>query len=223
MSILAIGDVHGCHTALSKLLDFVAPGEDDRVVFLGDYIDRGPDSRSVIEELVNWSRPESAVFLRGNHEVMVLDAREDSLKANLWQSYGGLEILYSYRAEHQEDWVSAIPKRHWAFLEHTVRLFETPRHVFVHACLAPDLEMGEQPDWLVFWEYFERIEPHKSGKIVICGHTPQHSGHPKDLGFAVCVDTGSAAGGWLTCLDPDSGRYWQANEQGQTRTGRLRR
>jgi serine/threonine protein phosphatase 1 len=222
MSTLAIGDIHGCHRALVELLSEVNPSADDQLVFLGDYIDRGPDSRSVIDILCRRQQLGRAVFLRGNHEVMVLDARADPLKANLWQSYGGVEALYSYGAERREDWVLAIPEAHWAFLERTVRFFETPDHIFVHACLAPDLNMDEQPDWLLFWEFFERIQPHKSGKTVICGHTPQHSGQPKDRGFAICIDTAPAAGGWLTCLDPNSGRYWQADGLGHTRTRRLR-
>ena len=78
--------------------------------------------------------------------------------------------------------------------------------------------MADQPDWLLYWEFFERIQPHKSGKKIICGHTQQRSGQINDLGFAACIDTGAVLGGWLTCLDVDTGRYWQANEKGTTRT-----
>ena len=103
MSTLAIGDVHGCHTALASLLEVVGPTSADCLVFLGDYIDRGPASRSVMDLLISQSKLHSCVFLRGNHEVMVLEARDDALKANLWQSYGGLETLYSYGAEYRDD------------------------------------------------------------------------------------------------------------------------
>jgi serine/threonine protein phosphatase 1 len=98
MRTLAIGDIHGCNTALGCLLTAVLPATDDRVVFVGDYIDRGPGSREVVEMLLNLSKTTSPIFLRGNHEAMILEAREDPLKANLWQSYGGLETLYSYAA-----------------------------------------------------------------------------------------------------------------------------
>jgi serine/threonine protein phosphatase 1 len=161
------------------------------------------------------------VFLRGNHEVMVLEAKDDPLKANLWQSYGGLETLESYGSAFRENWAPSIPKPHWQFWERTVRCFETPTRIFVHACLDPDLDVQEQPDWLTYWEFFERIQPHKSGKKIICGHTPQRSGVISDVGFAVCIDTGAAIGGWLTCLDTESGRYWQANEKGGVRSGGL--
>jgi len=73
---------------------------------------------------------------------------------------------------------------------------------------------------MLYWEQFND-PPHESGKIMVCGHTPQRSGRPRDIGHAVCIDTGAHAGGWLTCLDVMSGTYWQANQQGQTRTGIL--
>jgi len=221
MRTFAIGDIHGCSRALAELLLLVKPASNDQIVFVGDYIDRGPGSRQVIDSLLDLKRTCSPVFLRGNHEVMMLDAREDSLKANLWHSYGGFEALISYGSELGHDWARAIPETHWAFLKATLRFYEDTHHIFVHACLDSELEMKDQPDWLLFWEFFDRIRPHNSGKRVICGHSPQRSGLIKDLGFAVCIDTGPAVGGWLTCLDVNSGKYWQANELGNTREGTL--
>jgi serine/threonine protein phosphatase 1 len=221
MRTLAIGDIHGCNTALRQLLRQVQPTRDDRIIFLGDYIDRGPGSRQVIDSLLELKETCSPVFLRGNHEVMILDAREDFLKSNIWQSYGGLETAFSYGSNFGQDWEGAIPDSHWGFFKQTARFFETERHIFVHACLDPELDLADQPDWLLFWEFFDRIQPHKSGKRAICGHSPQRSGLIKDLGFAACIDTGAAVGGWLTCLDVDSGRYWQANEKGAARSGAL--
>jgi len=221
MRTLAIGDIHGCHTALNNLLDAVCPRPEDRIVFLGDYIDRGPASRQVLDTLLQLEKRCSPVFVRGNHELMILDARDDTLKASLWQSCGGSETLASYGSHGEQGWASTIPELHWAFFEGTLRFFETERNVFIHACLDPELDMDEQPDWLLFWEFFERLRPHKSGKRIICGHTPQLSGLPANVGFGVCIDTGSVFGGWLTCFDTDSGKYWQANENGATRHGKL--
>jgi len=221
MRTLAIGDIHGCRTALSRLIREVRVDSQDRLVFLGDYIDRGPGSRAVLERLLCLQGECSAVFLRGNHEVMILESRDDPLKANLWQSYGGLDTLRSYNAESREDWCSAIPDSHWRLLERTRPCFETSTALFVHACVDPDLNLNNQPDRFLYWEFFDGIQPHKSGKRIICGHTPQRSGLIKNLGFAVCIDTGPASGGWLTCLDTDSGQYWQADEKGGARTGRL--
>src|SRR5579862_7140904 len=102
--LLAVGDIHGCDTALSMLLDAVQLRAGDVLVFLGDYIDRGPGSRQVIEKLLSLESVCSPVFLRGNHEVMILDGASDFLLANNWQSYGGLETLHSYRAAYKDDW-----------------------------------------------------------------------------------------------------------------------
>jgi serine/threonine protein phosphatase 1 len=133
MRTLVIGDIHGCNAALTCLPREVDAGSEDQLIFLGDYIDRGPASRAVIESLLGLEKNCPAVFLRGNHEVMVLDAREDSLKSNLWQSYAGLETLYSYDAAYSQDWPSHIPRAHWEFLERTIRFFQTDTHIFVHA------------------------------------------------------------------------------------------
>jgi serine/threonine protein phosphatase 1 len=217
MRTLAIGDIHGSHTALVTLLKEVRPGVDDKVIFLGDYIDRGPASQQVIETLLELSKESQAIFLRGNHEVMILESREDPLKESLWRGYGGAEMLQSYGAEYSTNWIAAIPEAHWKFFERTVRFFETDTHIFVHACLDPECDMKDQTDRLLFWEFFEQIQPHKSGKKIVCGHSPSRSGEIKDVGFAVCIDTGPAIGGWLTCLEVDSGKYWQANEKGHTR------
>ena len=225
MRLLAIGDIHGCHRALTTLLAQVKPTESDQVVLLGDYIDRGPASRAVIETLLDLKRTCAPVFLRGNHEIMVLEARQDTSKANLWLSYGGQEMLQSYGLDYDGDisnWFDSIPMAHWEFFDKTVKYHETDRHIFVHACLAGDVEMKDQPEWLLHWEYFDRLQPHQSGKRVICGHSSQRSGQINDVGYGACIDTGACYGGWLTCLDVNSGRYWQANENTETREGALR-
>jgi serine/threonine protein phosphatase 1 len=221
MRTLAIGDIHGSYTALTTLLEKLRPLPDDRIVFLGDYIDRGPGSRQVIDTLLELRKSCLPIFVRGNHEVMILQSRTDPVQSNLWQSYGGLETLHSYGAQNRDDWASRIPDAHWEFFERTVSFFETDTHIFVHACLDAKLDMNDQPESILCWEYFEDMKPHKSGKRVVCGHTPQLRGKIKDVGFAVCIDTAAATGGWLTCLDVNSGKYWQANEHGQTRDGEL--
>jgi len=202
-------------------LEKVAPGADDRIIFLGDYIDRGPASREVLHLLLDVSGKFTPVFLRGNHEVMILDARGDALKTNLWQSYGGFEALISYGADYSQDWATIIPKAHWKFFERTARYFETEDHIFVHACLDAEADMDEQPDWLLYWESLDHLKPHKSGKRIVCGHSPQRSGQILNLGFALCIDTGAVNGGWLTCLDVTTGLWWQANEKRAARRGSL--
>src|SRR6476646_6510 len=94
--MLAIGDVHGCLTALDTLLGFVQPTPDDQLVFLGDYVDRGPDSKGVLNRLIELQRTGSAVFLRGNHEIMMLGARNGRDDFRFWFACGGAEALESY-------------------------------------------------------------------------------------------------------------------------------
>ena len=219
--MLAIGDIHGCHAALTALLAQVQLRPADTVIFTGDYIDRGLASRQVIDDLLFLHKFCSPVFLRGNHEGMMLDARENPLKLVFWRDCGGLETLLSYGTDYRVDWISEIPDSHWKFFERTAKFFETDTHIFVHAYVDPKLEMKDQRESLLLWGYFDWLQPHKSGKKIVCGHTVQDSGGIKDVGFAVCIDTGVATGGWLSCLDVKSGRFWQANERGETYNGKL--
>jgi serine/threonine protein phosphatase 1 len=221
MRILAIGDIHGCHRALLALLDAVSPQPDDLLVTLGDYVDRGPDSRLVLDDLVALHAGGRLVALRGNHDQMMVDARDRPWESALWLACGGLQTLSSYGIALAEPLdLQEVPDAHWKFLEEDCRdWYETERHLFVHASYDPDLAMPDQPGYLLRWEKLLDPLPHVSGKTVVCGHTKQSK--PLNLGHVVCIDTGVYAGGWLTCLDVDSGRIWQANEQGRQRTGWL--
>ena len=93
---LAIGDIHGCITALQSLKDFVGFRSDDVIVTLGDYVDRGPDSRAVVDFLIELGETHNHVALRGNHEIMMLDSREVNSWYESWVGYGGAETLLSY-------------------------------------------------------------------------------------------------------------------------------
>jgi serine/threonine protein phosphatase 1 len=222
MRTLAIGDIHGCHVALTALLAQVQPRPGDTLVFTGDYIDRGIASRQVIADLLSLRKTCSPIFLRGNHEEMILEARGgDPLKMVFWRDCGGLQTLFSYGGNYGDGWASEIPDSHWKFFERTIRFFETDTHIFVHAYADPEMEMMAQPDSLLLWGFFERMRPHKSGKKIVCGHTVQAACAIKDVGFAVCIDTGAAMDGCLSCLDVNTGRYWQANERGATYSGKL--
>jgi serine/threonine protein phosphatase 1 len=125
MRTIAIGDIHGCRTALETLIGAIDPRESDQFVFLGDYINRGPDSRGVIEFLIDFATRCRCVFLRGNHEVMTLDACAERTKASSWSVVGGGDALRSYGFTGRGDWWEAIPESHWKFLEQTGRYFET--------------------------------------------------------------------------------------------------
>ena len=220
MRLLAIGDIHGCFTALSALWSVVKPSKGDTVVFLGDYVDRGAQSKEVLDCLANEAARPNRIFLRGNHEVMMLGAAEDPFRTESWKQCGGWDTLLSYGIRGGVDWASKIPEAHWKFLETTARYYETEKHIFVHACLDPELKLERQSDDMLYWQTFDQLQPHHSGKKVVCGHTTLSDGAIVDVGYGVCIETGVAYGGWLTCLDVQSGEFWQASENGETRSGK---
>jgi serine/threonine protein phosphatase 1 len=221
MRTLAIGDIHGCLAALETVLDTADVTPDDFLIFLGDYIDRGPNSKEVVSHVIELGRRQSTIVLRGNHEAMMLAAREDPVQATMWLTFGGNEALRSYNAGEEGDWQKSIPIEHWRFFELTRPWFETRTHIFVHAAVLPDLPMREQPEYILFWERYYHDLRHNSGKMIICGHSAQPEGRPSVGARAVCIDTGIGKGGWLTCLDIGSGEFWQANQQRMAQSGKL--
>lgn len=220
MRTLAIGDIHGCLTALRRLEEFVAIRPDDRVIVLGDYIDRGPNSRGVVDWVIDRTLSGQCVPLLGNHEIMMLDALGGHMRMDDWLNVGGRETLQSYairgRTPHPRD----VHEAHIRFLsQELLRVYETETHIFAHAFINSELSLREQPEWSLFWENCDGMARHFSGKQVIVGHTSQRSGVPLNGGHFVCIDTRAYGGsGWLTCLDVDSGQYWQANQRGETRS-----
>jgi serine/threonine protein phosphatase 1 len=221
MRTLAIGDIHGCSQALRALLDVVRPGPGDQVITLGDYVDRGPDSYGVVEQLLALHRGGRLVALRGNHEDMMLHARHGREDLRLWVACGGKEALASYSPLGDAGKLVDVPDQHWNFFENVcVEWHETETHIFVHANVYPHLPMDEQPGHMLRWETIDEFSsaPHSSGKVLVCGHTQQRSGLPLNLGHAICIDTRVYGGGWLTCLDVATGRLWQANQAGRVRT-----
>lgn len=224
MRTLAIGDIHGCLAALDAVLAEVDLQPDDLLVTLGDYVDRGPDSRGVIERLIGLQSKCKLVTLQGNHELMMLRARYGSDDFKEWVRSGGREALASYKADPDVKMFSkSIPFEHWDFLRSCVSYHETESFFFVHANAQYDMPIAEQSEQMLFWEHLEsgRWRVHISGKTMICGHTQQRSGRPLVLDRAVCIDTWAYGDGWLTCLDVENEIYWQANQQGQTRVGNL--
>jgi serine/threonine protein phosphatase 1 len=219
---LAIGDIHGCLMAFDALLAAIGPTTDDWLVTLGDYVDRGPDSCGVMERLVELASGGRLIAVRGNHEEMMLDARTDPMIYGQWLQYGGQNTLDSYAQHGFDGTLNGVPAAHWNFLENQcVDWFESPKHFFVHANIDPRRELANQPISVLRWQKFGDPPPHRSGKTMICGHTYQESGYPRNLGHAVCIDTFVYGDGWLTGLDVATGQFWQANQQGHSRTGSL--
>jgi serine/threonine protein phosphatase 1 len=180
-----------------KALEVYVPFEpSDRIVTLGDYVNRGPESRSVLEWLIERKKMGGLIPLRGNHEAMMCAARESARHYDEWISSGGDATLTSYTNRNVEGSLALVPAEHWHFLEYDCRsYFETKTHFFVHANVYPDVPLDEQPDHMLYWEPFNDPPAHDSGKIMVCGHTPQRNGFPRDIGHAVCIDTGIYRGG----------------------------
>ncbi|HEX8465356.1 MAG TPA: metallophosphoesterase family protein [Abditibacterium sp.] len=217
--ILAVGDIHGCSRALDSLLELVAPREEDTLVFLGDYIDRGPDACGVLERLIALSRRENFVALCGNHDVWMMRARSDKRWFRSWLGLGvgGMDTLLSYGTKNLDE----IPALHWAFLDSLLNFYETEHFLFAHAAVEGHLTLPLMSEDALLWRRVTDSQPHFSGKTLICGHTAQHDGVPLDLGHAICIDTYAYGGGWLSCLDPDALYLWQANQAGEVREGEL--
>lgn len=223
MRILSIGDIHGCLFALNALLGAMNIRPSDTLITLGDYVDRGPDSCGVIERLLQLHRRECLIPLRGNHDQMMLEARCGHAHEQGWLRAGGRETLRSYSMFGDDGKFADVPDDHWDFLERLcLDWHETAGHFFVHANAYPYLPLEEQPTQMLRWAKLGYTEPHRNGKVMVCGHTRQRSGRPLNLGHAVCLDTGPAdPGGWLTGWDVTSGEIWQANQAGQVRTARI--
>jgi serine/threonine protein phosphatase 1 len=208
--LYAIGDIHGCLGQLERLLDRIAPTAMDEVVFLGDYVDRGPSSRAVVELLLARRGPHWK-FLRGNHEQMLLDWLESpaALPSDLWFKNGGAGTLQSYLPSlSREDFLlpenamrlhDAIPKSHAAFFRATALFYETPDAFFCHAGVDLGRPLSEQSKedllWIrdAFWG-----DPRSCPKLIVSGHTPRTKVEEgKDR---INLDTGCVYGGPLTAL-----------------------
>ncbi len=195
--IFAIGDVHGNSKALERLLTQIRLRPSDTLVMLGDVINRGNDTRGVIEQLIAIKEYSNLVCILGNHEEVLLEVLRRPEAIEQFLSMGGDSTLASYgdRSLPQQ-----IPSQHIEFIRGFVPYFETPEFIFVHANYCWYMLMEEQPASLLRWTRIEAEPPkaHISGKLVICGHSPRPV---RDMGHCICIDTGCGFGGMLTGLD----------------------
>ncbi len=215
---IAIGDIHGCLAALETLLATIEPRPFDTVVLLGDYVDRGSDSRGVIERLLRLGVECRLIPLLGNHDEMLLQVYDGQTQLHVdWLLFGGSATLQSYGTLRPEE----IPAEHIAFLRGCRLWHESERYFYVHGNYLAELPLDAQPRETLLWDSLKTRAPgpHCSGKLAIVGHASQHSGEILDLGYVKCIDTCCYGGGWLTALDVESGRVWQADKNGRPRGG----
>lgn len=214
--LIAIGDVHGCADALHLLVDAIAPSPADHIVFLGDLIDQGPNTCEVLDLVLDLERRCQVTLIQGNHEEVLLSAREDRRALRFWETVGGLKTINSY---HFGGTIADIPPRHWDLLDRSVPFLETDQFIFTHANYLPDVPMCDQPGYQLRWALFDptAMHPHCSGKPVVVGHTEQLDSEIVDLGFAICLDTACWRYGWLTAMELPSRRLWQSGRFGAMR------
>ena len=231
--LLAIGDIHGYLDKLTRLLEIVLPTERDRVVFLGDYIDRGPDSCGVIKKLMEFGHEHpNAVFLRGNHEQLLLDAVDSSGPEDylLFLQNGGDVTLESYGGE-----LSNIPPEHIEFIRNTKLCSQhhaetmdpdsgkryPQEFVFAHAGVRPKVALDEQTKGDLLWirGQFLHSEYPMGETIIVHGHTPSEN-VPGESAYRISLDSGvyikgpikrqgRVMGGKLTCCNVITREVWQ--------------
>jgi len=223
MALYAIGDIHGHSSLLQLLMETVAPTPDDTLVFLGDYVDKGPDVAGTLDYLIQLASRNQCIFIRGNHDQSLLNAIQDTSRVSMWECLAGQSPLASYGSGSTRQLLHCIPETHVEFLRDTCcNYHETEHYIFVHAGIRQDLSPEEEEVERLHWSSMSLAHPHSSGKTVICGHTAQVSGNILDLGHSICVDTAITKDGWLSCLNLDNFTFNQVSHEKVIRSGRLR-
>ncbi|OBX19667.1 MULTISPECIES: metallophosphoesterase family protein [Bizionia] len=224
MAIYAIGDIHGSINALKTIFQQDWIKEDDKVVFLGDYVDKGADSKDVIDWLIEKSKVCDFEFILGNHEIMMTRAKSSPEIFEYWlEDYGGSLTLNSYKIGDNQNWMNQIDKTHWNFIDSCLPYLEIGEFIFVHAGLEKNKSLEEQDEHHLFFKKFEEPLMYDPIKMVICGHTARKNGKIADFKHTICIDTFAHGGMWLTCLNVETGEFLKANNKGQIEKGKLKR
>ena len=209
-----IGDIHGRADLLAELFTRIdsdrelSPTRQSDEVFLGDYIDRGPDSRQVIDLLIARERRHRVQFLKGNHEEFAYRVLTDSSVVTEWQNLGGGSTLLSYglksvryqdRSEVAAAFRESMPEDHFRFLQHLSLSFSCGDFFFAHAGVRPGVPLTQQSEHDLLWIRDEFLLHEGSfGKVIVHGHSPVLS--PDVRTNRINIDTGAYATGRLTCL-----------------------
>ncbi len=207
----AIGDIHGRLDLLERAFDAIdqrADGAEQRIICLGDLVDRGAESRGVIEFLM---RAKGVRCLKGNHEDLMLRAmrRRDAESVSQWLQNGGAATLISYGASGRFDQsMDLVDERHLDWIEALPVAIEDPNRIYVHAGLTPGVRLADQDEDTLLWirERFLRVEAideFPDGKHIVHGHTPIWAGkpdaaRPEQLGHRTNLDTGAYMTGVLS-------------------------
>jgi serine/threonine protein phosphatase 1 len=215
--VYAIGDIHGRADLLGELFKRIDdslkayPIKHALHVFLGDYIDRGPDSREVIDALIARKRQHAMVYLKGNHESYAAQFLNDPTVLSEWTQVGGINTLLSYgvkpstRDDPQRDedvataFREALPESHRNFIGGLALSFTCGDYFFAHAGVRPGVPLEEQCEQDLLWIRDDfLLHEEDFGKIIVHGHSPTLK--PDIRPNRINIDTGAYATGRLTCL-----------------------
>ncbi len=231
LRIYAVGDIHGRTDLLDAMIDMIERDNSERakartlLIFLGDYIDRGPNSSGVIERLVHGIPPHlEPHFLKGNHEDFLLKFLRDPLLGPVWLQNGGDATLMSYRvppfnwreafsldvsrwSKLALDLEDKLPADHRAFLEGLKLSVRFQDYFFVHAGVRPGVPLDRQSADDLLWIRTEFLQwPHDFGAVVVHGHTPVS--WPEDHVNRIGIDTYAFSTGHLTAVGLEGSRRW---------------
>ena len=216
MRCFVIGDIHGCLTELRCLIDNLPLKTGDRIVFLGDYIDRGPDSKGVVSYLIDLQRQGAyeLVFLKGNHEDMLLSYLGlGGQHGDVFLPNGGKSTSESYGVSTTTptpgELMLRMPAAHLDFYRELKLSYLMPPFLCVHAGIHPAKALEEQSEIEMLWIRNQFIyRAHRLPYTVLFGHTPQHEVF-FDLPYKIGLDTGLVYGNLLSCLDTDAKMLYQ--------------
>lgn len=229
--VIAIGDIHGYLEPVKRLIDKINPETKDLLIFIGDYIDRGPVSRNVVDYLIELSiNNDNIYFLKGNHEDMFLGSIGYDAVVNdfsTWLYNGGTATLKSYGmsgnditqltrlwddSERYRQIMEYVPQAHLNFFLDTKPWLESENYFFCHAGVEPysSIEEGKKNIQDLLWMrdhlYYDSYDWEKT---VVCGHTPIQEVMIKDK--LICIDTGLYYYGVLSAVDVLSEKIYQVS------------
>lgn len=212
--LYVVGDIHGCIEPLRRIMSAI---DDDRgrtnpahygEIYLGDYVDRGPDSAGVLDLLIERAQSRRAVFIKGNHDLMLEEFALGRRNLAEWLPYGGADTLRSYGATPEmvaaaaEDLPKLIPQRHVDFIAACDQSFQVEDYFFVHAGVRPGRPLDRQEPQDLMWIRDDFLKARSDfGAIVVHGHTPVAA--PEFKSNRIGIDTGAYMTGHLTCLRID--------------------
>jgi serine/threonine protein phosphatase 1 len=206
--IFAVGDIHGCLDKLISLMGIIdIDPKKDTLLFIGDYIDRGTQSKEVVDYLIDLSKRQNhVVFLKGNHELM-LQLYLSGVDRFNFLANGGQATLDSYLKDHSHAEVSLIPAAHLDFFDNLRLYYETDQYIFVHAGLKANIPLEKQNEWDMLWIRDKFIcSDFDFGRCVIFGHTPFRE--PLVLDNKIGIDTGAVYGNKLTCVELPAVKFY---------------